>query len=125
MAIRKPHHIGAFTPNLAKTEAFYTQILGLPVVGRIQDGGTNIAFIDLGGTCLELIESKDRTQPAPPNHSGLAHIALEVDDVDAVYQDLVSKGVQFHVHPMDAGHGIRLAFFRDPDGLEIELFKQD
>ncbi len=125
MAIRKPHHIGAFTPNLAKTEAFLHSDTrsagGGPHTRRRNKHRLHRSW----GHLLGMIESKDRTQPAPPNHSGLAHIALEVDDVDAVYQDLVSKGVQFHVHPMDAGHGIRLAFFRDPDGLEIELFKQD
>lgn len=120
----RSHHIGVFTPNLARAEAFYTQVLGLPVVGRLQGEGMNIAFIDIGGTRLELIESKDRTDPAPPTFSGLGHVALEVDDVDAVYRDLVAKGVKFHVPPTDAGHGIRLAFFRDPDGLELELFRQ-
>lgn len=120
----RSHHIGVFTPNLERAEAFYTQVLGLPVVGRLEGEGMNIAFIDIGGTRLELIESKDRTSPPPPTFSGLGHVALEVDDVDAVYRELVAKGVKFHIPPTDAGHGIRLAFFRDPDGLELELFRQ-
>ncbi|MGQ9524274.1 MAG: VOC family protein [Armatimonadota bacterium] len=124
MSVFRSHHVGVFTPNLERAEAFYTQVLGLPVVGRLRGNGMNIAFIDIGGTRLELIESKDRTEPAPPTFSGLGHIALEVDDVDAVYRDLAAKGVEFHVPPTDAGHGIRLAFFRDPDGLELELFRQ-
>jgi len=125
MAIQRSHQIGAVTPDLARAEAFYTQVLGLPVVDRLQGDGMNIAFVDLGGTWLELIEQKESTEPPAPNRKGFGHLALEVDDVDATYRDLVAKGVQFHVPPTTATGGIRLAFFRDPDGLELELFHRE
>ena len=49
-------------------------------------------------------------------------LIFEVSDVDAYYQHLTNKGVQFVKEPLDyPGWGIRAAYFRDPDGNLIEI----
>ena len=51
---------------------------------------------------------------------GLDHLCFVVEDVDVAYQDLVARGVGFDYPPEDAGTN-RLAFFQDPNGVDIEL----
>jgi glyoxylase I family protein len=112
------HHIALRSPNYEKAKEFYTETLGLPIVGQIE--GKEIVFIDIGGTTIELMSSPSPKESERPG-CGFMHLAFEVDDVDAVYADLVLKGVDFFIEPKNVGD-IRLAFFRDPDGNELELF---
>ena len=55
----------------------------------------------------------------------LVYLNLEVGDVEAVYRDLLSKGVTFEHEPMVVNHGDRLelwsATFHDPDGHNIAI----
>lgn len=117
MSIGRIHHIAIKASDLAKAKAFYTETLGFPIVGGIPN--SEIVFIDIGGTTIELMSGKPNE--AEGNSCGLIHLAFEVGDVDATYTQLVAKGVQFHVTPRSVGD-IRLAFFHGPDGVELELF---
>jgi catechol 2,3-dioxygenase-like lactoylglutathione lyase family enzyme len=113
----KAHHIALRTPDFPRAKAFYTEVLGLNVAAEM--AGRECVFIDIGGTTIELTGAKNQV---PGAEGAFAHLALQVDDVDATYEELKAKGVSFFVEPKDAGD-IRLAFFRDPDGNAIELFK--
>lgn len=114
----RSHHIALKSPDYARAKGFYTQVLGFPIVGSIP--GKEIVFLDIGGTTIELSEGPAPTCADKPG-CGLMHLAFEVDDVDATYAELKAKGVEFFVEPKCVGD-IRLAFFRDPDGTELELF---
>jgi glyoxylase I family protein len=117
MAILRSHHIALKATDYARSKAFYTETLGFRIVGHL---GENIVFVDIGGTTIELMGGAKPAQERPSG--GLVHMAFEVDDVDKTYADLKAKGVQFFVEPKNVGD-IRLAFFRDPDGNELELFR--
>jgi catechol 2,3-dioxygenase-like lactoylglutathione lyase family enzyme len=58
------------------------------------------------------------------NQISISHFGIAVKGLDAIYQDLKSKGVTFAVPPTttktDAGT-IHSAFVEDPDGILIEL----
>ena len=50
-------------------------------------------------------------------------IIIEVENVDEVFEDLKSKGVNFLTAPIDMpAWGIRVTHFRDPENNLIELF---
>lgn len=117
MAILHSHHIALKATDYARSKAFYTEVLGFPIAGQIP--GRDVIFVDIGGTTIELMQGPagDAARPA----CGFVHLAFEVDDVDATYADLRAKGVEFFIEPKNVGD-IRLAFFRDPDGNELELF---
>ena len=125
MQITGTHHVALFTRNFAGLRQFYADTLGLPVVGGFPGG--KIIFFDAGSTTIELIDRGDRPEEhAPANALGWAHFAFEVADVDAAYQELSAKGVPFTVLPKnapDTSPSVRLAFFTDPDGNELELFQ--
>lgn len=121
MEIVSTHHVALKTANFATMRTFYEETLGLPLLGGFPGG--RIVFFGAGSTTIELIAAEG--QLAPPA-LGWHHLALEVADTDAAYAELREKGVVFHVEPKsfpaDAPQA-RLAFFKDPDGNEIELFQ--
>ncbi len=112
----RSHHIALRTPDFARAKAFYTETLGLAIVGQFP--GRDVVFLDIGGTTIELMAAPDQE---PGATGAFAHVALQVEDVDAAYQELSGKGVPFHIEPRGSGN-LRIAFFRDPDGNAIELF---
>ncbi|HWQ11422.1 MAG TPA: VOC family protein [Roseiflexaceae bacterium] len=121
MDIVGTHHVAIKTANFAAMRAFYTETLGLKYVGGFP--GRNTIFLSLGDTTIELIEAEG-TLAAPS--LGLHHLAIEVADTDAAHAELVQKGVAFHVPPKffpPESPQTRLAFFKDPDGNELELFQ--
>lgn len=121
MQIKGTHHIALKTANFAAMRTFYTEVLGLPYVGGFP--GRNIIFLDLGDTSIELIEDQNAWS-APVQ--GWHHLALEVVDTDAAYAELLAQHVAFHILPKNFPEDkpvVRLAFFKDPDGNELELFQ--
>lgn len=125
MQIIGTHHVALLTRNFAALRQFYTETLGLREVGGFPGG--KIVFFDAGSTTIELIDRSARSEEhAPPNAMGWDHFAFEVPDVDAAYEELSAKGVEFHIPPKnnsETNPAARLAFFKDPDGNELELFQ--
>ena len=112
------HHVAIYTAHFERLRDFYVITLGLPVRGAFE--GYNIVFVDAGTTAIEIVENHERQL----REGGWRHLALEVADVDAAYSELAAKGVPFHETPRDfplAAPKVRIAFFRDPDGNELEL----
>ncbi len=58
----------------------------------------------------------------PGKQLGFRHLAFHVDDIDTALGELKAAGVvPADVEVRDVPLGFRIAFFNDPDGLEIEL----
>ncbi len=116
------HHIALSTRHFARLRAFYTETLGLPVLGGFPE--QHILFLDAGTTAIELAE--ENVVDAPVGARGWAHIALEVADVDAAYAALAACGVPFSAPPEDFPRdmpAMRIAYCTDPDGNVIELLQ--
>jgi catechol 2,3-dioxygenase-like lactoylglutathione lyase family enzyme len=93
--------------DLRAAEAFYHGLLGAPADDRLRlvaapDGGPG-GWVD-----------DDR-------QLGVRHLAFYVGDVDAEAERLRAAGVELDIEPMTATGDVRLAFFRDPDGAQLEL----
>jgi catechol 2,3-dioxygenase-like lactoylglutathione lyase family enzyme len=52
---------------------------------------------------------------------GVRHIGMKVSNVDDWAERLRSVGATFRVDPVDAVGNVRLAFFEDPDGANLEI----
>jgi glyoxylase I family protein len=117
MQILGTHHIALVTGNFAELKAFYTDVLGLPIVGKFE--GRNIIFLQAGGTTIELIEREGYT----PVVGGWEHLAFTVADTDAATAELLAKGVPFHIEPRNFPDPpeVRISFFKDPDGNILEF----
>ena len=55
---------------------------------------------------------------------GFHHLSFRVHDVDAAAAALRDRGVTLEKEPFDAPGGLRLAFFRAPDGVLLQLFQR-
>src|SRR5438552_518470 len=103
MNIRAAHHIAIYTRDLARLEAFYTQMLGFPVVRRWASAG--IVFLDAGGLWIELTRQDapdDGTRPRALDQGvGINHFALQVDAIDRAFQQLADQGVRVLAAPAD------------------------
>lgn len=114
----RSHHIALRVTDYARARQFYTEVLEMPVLGQIP--GREIEFLGIGGTTIELMGGAEPESLAKPQ-AGLMHLAFEVEDVDATYLELRDRGVTFTIEPKSVGD-LRVAFFLDPDGNELELF---
>jgi len=120
-------HVAITVKAMERSVAFYRDLLGFEVLGQLllRDGTFKIVYLRSGSACVELFEFRDNdAQTAvgvPDPVGGFKHLALQTDDVDAVAAKLKAAGTVFTVEPKDASGGVRLAFFRDPDGNLLEL----
>ncbi len=112
--------------DFAASFRFYSEVLGLPVHMRTTDDV--YAEFDTGLVTLSLFR-RDYMEmvvgSAGPEEAGREErvaLTFTVDDVDAAYETLRSRGAQPVTAPRDrADWVIRTAHFRDPDGNLIEI----
>jgi glyoxylase I family protein len=121
-------HIEIITDQPDRTIQFYTEVLGFRVRSRdrVDRPGTgmalNLAYLELGGTTVELITYEGANVASAPTgvHFGYNMMALEVDDMAKAIEFLATKGVGVVWGPMVREHSAR-AEITDPNGFHIEL----
>lgn len=117
-------HVEITTPDIEKSIAFYTNIMGFKLkerrkieVGPLQE----IAFYTLADTMIELMYVRN---PAPtstePWQVGYHGMAIEVEDMDKALAYLKDKGVEIVIGAAGTGTSKR-AVIKDPTGVTIEL----
>ena len=83
-------HIGLPTNDLEKTIEFYTN-LGFEVAYATELPTDKVAFLKLQNICIETYQSTG--EPCAVGHAGaIAHIALDVDDIEATWDAVKSVG---------------------------------
>ena len=108
---------------------FYNNILGLECTwGKL---GDNFASFNIGQPSgLTLFKSELMSMAINDEKKNVVSldkiaIILQVENVDATYNSLSAKGVQFITEPRDmTAWGIRVAHFRDPENNLIELYSE-
>ena len=114
------HKAAVVAQSVAAAERFYTEVLGLEVMERFPSGtGEDYVFLQAGSTILELMP-----QAAMGVAPGFHHLSFKVPDVDAAAAALTAQGVHLEKEPFDDS-GLRLAFFRGPDGVLLQLFQRN
>ena len=120
------HHIHLICKDLTGMIDFFTENLGATLIGKKKFGTTDGASLDLQGTTVNLRvarEDEEMTGDASQTRFGYDHLGLQVEDVDAAYRDLNSKGFSFFMEPKDIPD-LRIAFFRGPEDIIIELIQE-
>ena len=51
------------------------------------------------------------------------HLYFAVDDLEAAYKDLTAKGFHFTIPPREV-EDLRIAFFKGPDNITVELLQK-
>jgi catechol 2,3-dioxygenase-like lactoylglutathione lyase family enzyme len=110
--------ITLFVEDLAAAKRFYSDVFELPVFFE-DDNSTVFRFGDTLVNLLKMSEAPALVAPATvaTRDAGVRfQFTLGVDDVDAMVDELKSRGVELLNGPMDRPWGIRTASFRDPGG---------
>ncbi|MBA7565664.1 methylmalonyl-CoA epimerase [Candidatus Atribacteria bacterium 1244-E10-H5-B2] len=132
--IEKIDHIGIAVRSIEKTSKLLSNILGLKVAGEeiVEEQKVKVAFLPLGDSELELLES---TSPESPitrfiekKGEGIQHIAFRVDNIEKVLGKLKKEGVRLiDEKPRYGAGGVKIAFLhpKGTNGILVELCQRD
>jgi catechol 2,3-dioxygenase-like lactoylglutathione lyase family enzyme len=115
-----------FVEDLNGAKSFYQEVFGLSVV--FEDN--NSAVFDFGNMLINLLkisEAQGLIEPgtvASREAGSRFQFTIDVDDVDAVCNELKSLGVALLNGPMNRPWGVRTASFTDPGGHIWEIAQQ-
>lgn len=132
-------HTGIVVDDLDASLDFYINKLGFVVSKQMDEHGmfidrilgfnnTNVATVKMilnDGLMLELLDFKSHKAEKTVkqlNDIGLTHIAFTVDDVDEMYSQFITQGVEFISNPQVSPDGYaKVVFCKAPEGTYIEL----
>ena len=120
------HHVAIIASDYERSRHFYAQILGLPVIREVfrEARGSWKCDLAVGAAQIELFSFPNPPpRPNAPEACGLRHLAFAVADLDPVIIHLEKAGVAVEPVRVDEHTGRRFTFFKDPDGLPLELYE--
>ena len=120
----KQHHIAVISSSWEKAREFYVNKLGFELTREVYRPAQNdyLRMLSLGETTLELFIRPDAPQRVNnPEAMGLRHLAFRVEDAVAAAAWLNSRGIETEPIREDLVNGGKFTFFRDPDGLPLEI----
>ena len=124
MYLTKQHHIAIIASDWAKTKEFYIDKLGFEMFREIYrpEADDYLRMLRQGDTVLEVfIKPNAPERVNHPEAKGLRHLAFHVEDIEPAVAWLTEKGIETEPIREDKCNGGRFTFFKDPDGLPLEL----
>jgi catechol 2,3-dioxygenase-like lactoylglutathione lyase family enzyme len=140
MSVSKIRHAGIVVSDIGTSLPFYRDLLGLqPWWDEIEEGpfvdavtgvpGARIHTVKLkapDGVSIELLQYLNTPKPVPnlthSNDVGCNHVAMQVRDLDGLYEKAVAAGIRFNTPPVIAAGGkAKVTYCRDPEGVLLEL----
>ena len=118
------HHIAIIASDYQKAKEFYVEKLGFELFREVYrpEVPDHLWMLRQGNVVLELFIKPNAPQRVTqPEALGLRHLAFHVEDAPAVAAWLISRGTATTEIRVDPINGGRYAFFRDPDGLPLEI----
>ncbi|MCY4179935.1 MAG: VOC family protein [Litoreibacter sp.] len=121
------HHVALIVKDYEASKAFYCDVWGLEVLA---DNFREDLFLWMWGPALAAGGRRDifsfpdpPARPSRPEACGLRHLAFRVEDIDAALLELEAKRVEVEPVRIDPYTQARFTFFKDPDGLPLELYE--
>ena len=124
MFLNKQHHIAVICSDYAKAKEFYIDKLGFTLEKEFYRPANDdyLRMLRLGETVIELFIRPDApARVSNPEAMGLRHLAFKVEDIVPAAAWLNSMGIETEPIREDPYNGGRFTFFKDPDGLPLEL----
>lgn len=132
MKLDRLNHVAIATTDLAKSSAFYRDILGAEVSApeALPEHGVTVVFVKLPGSKVELLQPLGENSPiakflATKPEGGIHHICYEVPDIFAARDALKAAGVRIlgDGEPKIGAHGKPVLFLHPKDcgGVLTEL----
>ena len=124
MFLNKQHHIAVISSDWEKAREFYIEKLGFTLEKEFFRPAQNdyLRMLRQGDTVIELFVRPDAPQRVNnPEALGLRHLAFRVEDIEPAVAWLNGMGIETEPIREDPYNGGRFTFFKDPDGLPLEL----
>ena len=124
MVLGKQHHIAVISSDWEKAREFYIEKLGFQMIREVYRPAQDdwLRMLRQGETTLELFIRPDAPQRVNnPEARGLRHLAFRVEDAVAAAAWLNSRGIETEPIREDLVNGGKFTFFKDPDGLPLEI----
>lgn len=127
-------HIGIAVSSLEEVKKKYRKLFSIePTVEEIvEDQGVKVACYQIGDTRLEFLEPITETSPIRKyldrRGEGLHHIALRVDDIHGMLDNVTTAGLRLiDKEPRMGADSTQIAFAhpKDFDGILVEFCQKD
>src|SRR5438874_13757637 len=125
---RGVHHMALICSDVEKTIQFYQELIGFPLVELMENrdykGSTHL-FFDIGhDNLLAFFDFPGLgLQPGVESLGSVQHIAISTDPahLEQIKARLESRGIQY----LGPDRGVTTSiYFKDPDGIQIELIAE-
>jgi len=127
-------HVGVAVKNLDEAVSVYRDVLGFRLEGVhvLAERNVRMAFLSCGGEArVELLEPLNGDSPVArfleSRGEGIQHVAVRVDDIEAVLEGLKQKGVMLiDEKPRIGAEGAKIAFVhpKSTKGVLLELVEK-
>ena len=124
MKIQSLGHVVLKVTDLARAEACYTGLLGLPVCARFDEDGMRMTFFTLGDH-HDFAIAEVPADETPPRESqpGLHHVAFRIGDSLDQLREAKAMVEAAGVVPTPIDHEVtKSLYIADPDGNGVELY---
>ena len=124
MFLKHQHHIAVISSDWEKAREFYMDKLGFELIREVYrpEQDDYLRMLQQGDTVLELfIKPENPERVTNPEAKGLRHLAFHVEDIAPAVNWLNGMGIETEPIREDKVNGGRFTFFKDPDGLPLEL----
>ncbi|MFV9510760.1 methylmalonyl-CoA epimerase [Tepidibacillus sp. LV47] len=125
-SVNKIDHIGIAVKNLDNVIPFYKDILGLTYLGmeEVKDEGVKIAFFEIGGIRIELLEALHQESPIykhiEKRGEGIHHLAFEVENITEQFSRLRQRQISLlQDHPKNGAHGTKVGFIHPKSSYKV------
>ena len=124
-------HVALKVDDVDDSLAFYRESLGAELIERDDGSGregaeaVEYAALSVADKRLYLFDRAPYEAAGLVDESlptGVLHFGYVVEDVETASDELRESGVEFVMEPTRFGN-LEVAFFRDPDGVRIELIE--
>ena len=122
--LSRQHHIAVIASDWEQAREFYVNKLGFELIREAYRPaiGDYLRMLRLGETTLEIFIKPDYPERVNnPEAKGLRHLAFHVENAEEAAAWLNSRGIATEPIREDLVNGGRFTFFKDPDGLPLEL----
>ncbi len=124
MNLKTVHHIAIIASDYERSKDFYVNQLGFSIIRENYRKDKKDYKLDLKlDNCeIELFGiANSPKRPTAPEACGLRHFAFYVDSVEETVKELNQKGIETEEIRIDSYTNKKYTFFKDPDGLPLEL----
>jgi catechol 2,3-dioxygenase-like lactoylglutathione lyase family enzyme len=144
MNLSKMHHVGLTVSDVDRSIEFYSSLFDFEEIARVEMDGPTVArgldvpdarilvvLLSAENCILEFIQylhPEGRPFTLRNCDIGASHVCIAVDDVEAFQKRLEAAGHQLNGPPNDPipdgpAKGSRFAYFRDLDGITVEVLQ--